>query len=104
MPVPKPSSCVIHALLSLAFERWQSVQFFVVPDAAGGVREVRIEGLAAVAFRANGLLLRINPLAIRVLRTDDHRARRADHRHAGCFFTVPSMPSMKTSSRTTCGL
>ena len=50
-------------------------------DAARGVREMRIERLAAVAFGADGLLLRVNPFAIRVLRADDHRARRTDHRH-----------------------
>ena len=51
-------------------------------DAAGGVREMRIERLAAVAFRGNGLLLRINPFAIGVLRTDHDRARGTEHRHA----------------------
>ena len=51
-------------------------------DAAGGVREMRVERLAAVAFRGNGLLLRVNPFAVRVLRADHHRARRTDHGHA----------------------
>ena len=51
-------------------------------DAAGGVRKMRIERLAAVAFGGNGLLLRINPFAIRVLRADHDRARRTNHRHA----------------------
>ena len=43
-------------------------------DAAGRVRKMRIECLAAVTFGADGLLLRINPFAVRVLRTDDDRA------------------------------
>ena len=51
-------------------------------DAARGVREMRIERLAAVAFRRNRLLLRVNPFAIRILRADHDRARRADHCHA----------------------
>ena len=42
---------------------------------AAGVRKMRIERLPAVTFRAHGLLLRINPFAIRVLRTDEHRGR-----------------------------
>ena len=51
-------------------------------DAAGGVREMRVERLAAIALRRDGLLLRIHPFAVRVLRTDDHRARRTQHGHA----------------------
>ncbi len=43
------------------------------------MREMRIECLATVAFGAHGLLLRIDPLTICVLRTDDHRARRTQH-------------------------
>src|SRR5207247_1593946 len=35
--------------------------------AAGRVRQVRVVSLAAVTFRADGLLLRINPLAVGVL-------------------------------------
>ena len=54
-------------------------------DAARGVREMRIERLAAVTFRGNGLLLRINPFAIRILRADHDRARRADHRQSILF-------------------
>ena len=50
-------------------------------DAAGGVREMRIEGLAAVAFGRKRLLLRINPFAIRILRADHDRARGTNHRH-----------------------
>ncbi len=34
------------------FERWQSVAIFRRADAAGGVREMRVEGLAAVTFGA----------------------------------------------------
>jgi len=55
------------------------------PDAARGVREMRIESLAAVAFPGNGLLLRIDPLAIGILRADHDRARGTDHRHAILF-------------------
>ena len=51
-------------------------------DAAGRVREMRIERLAAVTFGGKCLLLRVNPFAIRVLRTDHDRARRTNHRHA----------------------
>ena len=43
-------------------------------DAAGRVREMRIERLAAVTFGGNCLLLRINPFAIRILRADHDRA------------------------------
>ena len=55
------------------------------PDAARGVREMRIESLAAVAFRGKRLLLRINPLAIGILRADHDRARGTNHRHAILF-------------------
>src|SRR5437899_12823154 len=41
---------------------------------------MRIECLAAVAFSGDGLLLRVNPFAIRVLRADDDAARRTNHR------------------------
>src|ERR1700730_12523572 len=51
-------------------------------DARSRVREVRVECLAAIAFSRKCLLLRINPFAVRVLRTDDDRARGADHGHA----------------------
>ena len=51
-------------------------------DAARGVREMRIERLAAIALGADGLLLRINPLAVRVLRADDHGGRRTQNRQA----------------------
>src|SRR5205823_6284874 len=51
-------------------------------DTAGGVREMRIEGLAAVTFRREGLLLRVNPLAVRVLRTDHDCAGGAQDSHA----------------------
>src|SRR5205085_7275916 len=50
-------------------------------DAAGGMREVRIERLAAIAFRRESLRLRVDPFAIRILRADHDRARRTDHRH-----------------------
>ena len=49
-------------------------------DAAGRVRKMRIERLAAVAFSGDGLLLRVNPFAIRVLRANDDGARRTNHR------------------------
>ena len=51
-------------------------------DAARRVREMRIERLTAVTFGGKCLLLRINPFAIRILRTDDDRARRTNHGHA----------------------
>ena len=51
-------------------------------DAAGGVREMRIEGLATVTFRREGLLLRVNPLAVRVLRTDHDCAGGAQDSHS----------------------
>ena len=54
---------------------------FCRADAARGVREMRIERLTAVTFRRKRLLLRINPLAVSVLRTDHDRARRTNHRH-----------------------
>ena len=44
-------------------------------DAAGGVREVGIERLPAVTFCGDGLLLRVHPFAIRILRTDHDGAR-----------------------------
>src|SRR5207247_9206923 len=53
---------------------------FCGADAAGRVRKMRIERLAAVTLRGDRLLLGINPLAIGILRTDDDRARRTDHR------------------------
>ena len=53
-------------------ERWQSSQFFVVPTPLVVWRKCRIESLTAEALGADGLLLRINPLAVRVLRTDEH--------------------------------
>ena len=40
--------------------------------AARSVREVRVERLAAVTLGAHRLLLRIDPLAIAILRTDNH--------------------------------
>src|SRR5689334_5244861 len=49
-------------------------------DAAGRVRKMRIKRLAAVTLGGNRLLLGINPFAIGILRTDDDRARRTDHR------------------------
>ncbi len=52
------------------------------PDAAGGVREMRVEGLAAVAFGGDGLRLRVDPFAVLVLRTDHDRAGGTDHGHA----------------------
>ena len=47
---------------------------------AGRVRKVRIKRLPAVSVAAHGLLLRIEPVPVLVLRTDDHRTRRTDHR------------------------
>ena len=47
-----------------------------------GVREVRVEGLAAVPLAGDGLLLRVDPLAVQVLRAHQHRARRAHGRDA----------------------
>src|SRR5439155_20625667 len=43
--------------------------------AAGGVREMGIEGLPAVALGADGLLLGVHPFAIGVLRADNDSAR-----------------------------
>ena len=43
-------------------------------DPAGCVREVRVERLTAVTFCRNRLLLRINPFAVRILRTHYDRA------------------------------
>ena len=48
---------------------------------------MRIVSLTAVTFRADRLLLRINPFAIRVLRADDDRARRAQHGEAIALVT-----------------
>src|SRR2546425_556432 len=53
--------------------------------AAGGVREMRIEGLAAITLGRDSLLLGIDPLTIRILRTDDNCARRANHRKTIVF-------------------
>ena len=44
---------------------------------AHGVRNERAERLAGKAFGGDGLLRVVEPLAIRVLRTDQNRARRA---------------------------
>src|SRR4051812_22837240 len=38
------------------------------PDAAGRVRKMRVERLAAVTFRRKSLSLRIDPFAVRILR------------------------------------
>src|SRR3954454_14268354 len=51
-------------------------------DTAGGVREVRIESLAAVTFGRNGLLLGVNPFPVLILRADDDRAGRTNYRHS----------------------
>ena len=56
-------------------------------DAAGRVRQMRIVSLTTVTFRADGLLLRINPFAIRVLRTHDDRARRTENGEAVALVT-----------------
>ena len=65
------------ALLSFLLETWQSVQRLV-----SVVRTVCGKyGLNAVPCKSlgrDGLLLRINPLPIGVLRADEHGARRAD--------------------------
>ena len=50
------------------------------PHAAGRVRKVRIESLAAITIPAHRLLLRIDPVPVLVLRADDHRARGSNHR------------------------
>ena len=42
------------------------------------VRKVRVKSLAAVAFGTHRLLLRIDPVAVLVLRTDNNRTRRPD--------------------------
>src|SRR5438552_8877169 len=55
---------------------------FCRADAARGVREMRIKRLPTVTFSGKSLLLRVNPLAIGILRADHDRARRADDRHA----------------------
>ena len=52
---------------------------------AGGVGEVRVKGLAAVAIAADGLLLGVDPFPIGVLGADDHRAGGADDREAMFF-------------------
>ena len=49
------------------------------------MREMRIECLAAITFSADRLLLGVNPLAVRILRADDHRAGRAQHREPMIF-------------------
>jgi hypothetical protein len=46
---------------------------------------MRIVSLAAVTVGADGLLLRINPFAVGVLRTDDDRAGRTQHGEAVAF-------------------
>src|ERR1700716_3155305 len=51
-------------------------------DTRSGVREMRVERLAAITFGRKCLLLGVNPLAVRVLRTDHDRTRGADHGHA----------------------
>src|SRR3954468_24310273 len=50
--------------------------------AAGGVREMRIERLAAISLGGERLLLRVNPFAVRVLRTHHHCARRPNDGHS----------------------
>ena len=50
-------------------------------NAARRVWEMRVERLTAVTLSRNGLLLRINPFAIRILRADHDRAGRSNHRH-----------------------
>ena len=47
---------------------------------------MRVECLAAVSVAAHGLLLRIDPVAILRLRTDDDGARRANHREPVLFY------------------
>ena len=49
------------------------------------VRKMRIESLAAVTFGRKCLLLRVDPLAICILRADHDRARRSDHGHVISF-------------------
>ena len=44
-------------------------------DPAGGVGEMRIESLPRIALCGDGLLLGVEPLAVRPLRADKHRAR-----------------------------
>jgi hypothetical protein len=46
------------------------------------VRDERAEGLSAESFRGNGLLLIVEPVAVIVLRTDQHRAGGTHRRHA----------------------
>ena len=49
-------------------------------SSANGVRDVGAEGLAAEARRGDGLLLLIEPVAVRVLRADDNCAGTSDRR------------------------
>ena len=49
---------------------------------ANSVRNERAECLAGKTRRGNGLLLIIEPLTIRILRTDQHRARRTGRSNA----------------------
>jgi hypothetical protein len=46
------------------------------------VWNVRVEGLAGKAFGGRSLLLRIDPLAVLVLGTDQYRRRRAHRSHS----------------------
>ena len=71
----------IQALLSRAAETWQSVQLLRFAR-AHRVRHERGKRLAAEAFGRNRLLRVVEPLAIRVLRTHQNRARRARRRDA----------------------
>src|SRR4051794_26327638 len=52
---------------------------------AGGMREMWVVSLAAVAIAADRLDLRIDPLAVLVLRGDDDRAGGANHGHSVLF-------------------
>ncbi len=64
------------ALLSLAVETWQSVQC-LVSVGAHRVRHVRAERVAAEALGGDRLLLRVDRLAVVVVRADVDGARRA---------------------------
>ena len=61
-------------IVVIGFRDVTVLAIFCRADAAGRVRQMRIVSLTAITFRADGLLLRINPFAICVLRTHDDGA------------------------------
>ena len=79
--VPCISSCAIHALLSLAFETWQSVQPLVsFPRTVCGTKVLK--RLTAEAFGGNCLLLVVEPIAIAILANSPPRRTPNARRYA----------------------